>query len=306
MPRNLIRCIRCGYTADRMNHYQDHIRRKKPCPPVLTDIKPTLDNYQRTFEVQRVPHMSHVQTGNHNNTSVTVSGGDIAHITQAQWITISDQLRAGRELEGVQELMRLLGNNTQASSPPLDGVTASILREVDAGNLREMHGVLGMDLPPEYTKNRSYVYLIGLGFDVASRRMVVKYGKTEDLLQRCFETHKRSFPHSAVLAVVDLGMFSPTIVETSIKVATQPQRVRVRLPGSQPSECFMVPPDDLDREINRILWTVCMKHGSIIQGVAHSNSVKLGAPLVRAVASCRLRSAKLNATIAEMEACTQL
>lgn len=304
MPRSLVKCIRCGYTTDRLDSYKDHLLRKKGCQPILSNIKPTLENFSRESDTPLVS----VQNGNHNitiNVNAPVFIGDISHVTREQWVSVAQKLTSGRELEGVQEMMRLL--SSPRVEAPLSECAVAVddaPRVVEVKSLQAMPTLLGMDLPPEYSKNRCYVYLIALGYHAASRRLVIKLGKTEDLLQRCFETHKRTFPHSKVLVAVDLGAFSPTPVESTLKAATRPRRVRVhgedKSIGSS-TECFSAFPEELSREVNRLLLTLFEQHSAIIQGMVHSGDITPGEVVSRAIDGCRMRHAKLSATLAALE-----
>lgn len=247
-------------------------------------------------ELQSVlyPRATTTISGNNNSVTAPVSNDITINViapTSKQWSDVAEKLVSDCEtrtshLEDIQTL----------------SAEARRAHHVDGAQLQTVQGVVGMDLPSDYTKNRSYAYLIALGFDDDRSCVVVKYGKTEDLHERCYETHKRNFPHSVVLAVIDLSEYSATVVEASLKVATQQRRVRVRKGGIQHKECFTVIPEHLGTEINKLLLVVLRKHNAIIHDVMQCSTIQPDNAVVCATEYCRVRQAKMNALRATLDA----
>lgn len=198
--------------------------------------------------------------------------GDIAHISPSELKNVIDKLMGGSTYEGITELLMLITRRGLdfCAIPPTTVV---------ASDLHALDGIVELRVPANYIQGRGYAYIIACGFDVASKHVVLKYGKTEDLASR-FEAHKRTFSHSTPLAVVDVGSYSPSAVENSFKSLSRCHKVQVHKHHrcgrvERMKECFAVRMSDFDRELNRLLAHVLSEHRNIVCGVENSRSVLL-------------------------------
>lgn len=147
MPRNTMSCPRCGYTADRLSQYVNHINRQRRCAPVLQDIEPTLDNMIRNGAPLPAPvtilntptntnefaiHGDHNRVTNNNTMNANTTNNthinnnfnvpkavlpmgyeDLAHITADMWGAVVH--RGVKDVQAAVQMLALLINFNQAN-----------------------------------------------------------------------------------------------------------------------------------------------------------------------------------------------
>lgn len=245
MPRTVIQCPRCGYQTDHLGSYDKHINKKTLCRPLLSDVRPTIESVLRGTV--------HAKVLDPPKPTPAAPIEFIDCTDPAAPKTLSTP-QAGDVVTNKQVLCA-----TDFSHFDVDEITL-----------------------PTNCSGRGFVYMLACGLDNTGR-VVVKFGKTEGLRAR-MDTHKRAFPNAKVVALIDVGAFSPTPVETSVRGLVENDLVLVEVHGSRSvqthGECFAVQPTSLGQEINRILSFALSKHAGIVQRVECSKTIELSQPVI--------------------------
>lgn len=122
-----------------MNAYKDHVQRKKPCKPSLSNVKPTLENYIRAQQaatpqcagtnsgtmnnstcINHNCNITHNTTNNiniHNHNNISVRPflmEDLSHITPDQWKDFAERMASGHGNDAVLDMLCMIHCNPKA------------------------------------------------------------------------------------------------------------------------------------------------------------------------------------------------
>ena len=150
------------------------------------------------------------------------------------------------------------------------------------------------------------VYCAIIGFNPVTGKLIMKYGKTEDLHNR-LRNHRKTYPFFHVLFVISFGAFSAKPAEDTITAFVHSRSLLVSVKGSTRREMFSCAPNETDDYVDTIIEKVKSDHPRHISrifdktnsGFVHETNVEIQREITRKAAIEAAMKTSIEATKSE-------